>query len=31
MITQQTQHEYNHAALLKGLRAHLQQLTGDAH
>ena len=31
MITQQTQHEYNHAALLKGLRAHLQPLTGDAH
>ena len=31
MITQQTQHEHNHAALLKGLRAHLQPLTADAH
>ena len=30
MITQQTQHEHNHAALLEGLRAHLQPLTGDA-
>ena len=31
MITGQSQHEHNHAALLKGLRAHLQPLTGDAH
>ena len=30
MITQQTQHEHHHAALLEGLRAHLQPLAGDA-
>ena len=30
MTTQQTQHEHNHTALLEGLRAHLQPLTGDA-
>ena len=30
MITQQTQHEHHHTALLEGLRAHLQPLTGDA-
>ena len=30
MITQQTKHENSHAALLKGLREHLQPLTGDA-
>ena len=30
MITQQTLHEHNHTALLEGLRAHLQPLTGDA-
>ena len=30
MITQQTRHEHNHTALLKGLRAHLQPLAGDA-
>ena len=31
MITQQTQHEHNHVAFLKGLRAHLQPLTADAY
>ena len=31
MISQQTQHEHNHVAFLKGLRAHLQPLPGDAH
>ena len=30
MITQQTQHELSNTALVKGLRAHLQPLTGDA-